>query len=482
MTEFLDWLLESTKFVSDNIWWPGIIILLFTCGVILSLATGFIQFRKLPKAVSLIARGAAGKDKKEGKGDITPFQALMTALSATVGNGNIAGVATAIFIGGPGAIFWMWLTALFGMATKYAEAVLGQVYRIENEDGSFSGGAMYYCRNGIRWKPAAKFLGAFFAIAGAVTAILGTGNMAQSNSMTLSMLEQFKLQQGTDLYFWASIAMGLIISILVGTVILGGVKRIGAVAEKLVPTMILLYFGGALTIIIMNFTMVPWAISVIVGSAFTGSAALGGFAGASMIYAIRHGVSRGVLSNESGLGSASIAHGAARTDNPVRQGMVAMMGTFIDTVIVCSLTALVIVLTGAIETGNNSIALTRAAFESQLDWFGGTVVSFGSFLFGFSTLLGWCYYGEQCIRYLLGPWVIRPYRVVFIIFLFFGAILQGRYLQIVWYIGDISNAFMAFPNLLGLILLSGMVAKLTSRALRQDIDSAWRPDEEEVKG
>ena len=481
MVEFLDWLLDGTKLISDNIWWPGIVILLFGCGVILTLATGFIQFRRLPKALSLIFRGASGKDKGEAKGDITPFQALMTALSATVGNGNIAGVATAIFIGGPGAILWMWLTALFGMATKYAEAVLGQVFRRENEDGTFSGGAMYYCRDGIRWKPLAKFLGAFFAIAGSITAILGTGNMAQSNSMTLSMLEQFKIQPGTDLYTWASIGMGALIALMVGAVILGGVKRIGAVAEKLVPTMILLYFLGAAAIILMNAARVPWAIGVIIDSAFNGSAALGGFAGASMIYAIRYGVSRGVLSNESGLGSASIAHGAARTDNAVRQGLVAFTGTFIDTIIVCTMTALVIVLSGALETGYNSVALTRAGFEMQLGWLGGTVVSFGSFLFGFSTLLGWCYYGEQCVRYLLGPWVIRPYRIVFIAFLFLGAILQGRYLQIVWNIGDISNAFMAFPNLVGLIFLSGMIARMTAKALKNGIDNPWRPDSEEVK-
>ena len=480
MIEFLDWLLDFTKSISDNIWWPGIVILLFGCGVILTIATGFIQFRKLPKALKLISRGATGKDKGEGKGDITPFQALMTALSATVGNGNIAGVATAIFIGGPGAILWMWMTALFGMATKYAEAVLGQVFRVENEDGTFSGGAMYYCRDGIRWKPLAKFLGAFFAIAGATTAILGTGNMAQSNSMTLSMLEQFKIEQGTDLYFWTSLLFGLLIATLVGAVILGGVKRIGAVAEKLVPTMILFYFIGAVVIILMNANRVPWAVGVIIDSAFNGAAALGGFAGASMIYAIRHGVSRGVLSNESGLGSASIAHGAARTDNPVRQGLVAMTGTFIDTIIVCSLTALVIVLSGGLETGLNSVALTRAGFELQLGWFGGTIVSLGSFLFGFSTLLGWCYYGEQCMRYLLGGWVIKPYRMIFIIFLFMGAMLQGRYLQIVWYVGDIANAFMAFPNLLGLIFLSGLTAKLTASALKTGIDKPWRPDMNEV--
>ena len=473
MTEFLDSLLELTKVISDNIWWPVIVVLLFGCGVVLTLASGFIQIRKLPEALKLIFKGASGKDKSEGKGDITPYQALMTALSATVGNGNIAGVATAIYIGGPGAILWMWLTAWFGMATKYAEAVLGQVFRVENEDGSFSSGAMYYCRDGIKWKPLAKFLGFFFALAGAITAILGTGNMAQSNSMTLSMLEQFKIAKGTDMYFWASIGIGLVIAVMVGAVILGGVKRIGAVAEKLVPTMILLYFGGAITIIAMNWEQIPWGIGVIVSSAFDGSAALGGFAGASVMYALRYGVSRGVLSNESGLGSASIAHGAARTNNPVRQGAVAMTGTFIDTIIVCTLTSLVIVLTGAMETGYNSVALTRAGFESQLGAVGGAIVSFGSFLFGFSTLLGWCYYGEQCVRYLLGKWVIKPYRLVFILFLFVGAVLQGRYLQIVWNLGDISNALMSFPNLVGLIFMAPVLAKITKRAMEKGLDQPF---------
>ena len=227
MTEFLDWLLAFTKTISDNIWWPVIVILLFGCGVVLTFASGFIQIRRLPEAIKLIFRGATHKDKDEGKGDITPFQALMTALSATVGNGNIAGVATAIYIGGPGAIFWMWLTAWFGMATKYAEAVLGQVFRRENEDGTFSGGAMYYCRDGIGWKPLAKLLGFFFALAGACTAILGTGNMAQSNSMTLSMIEQFNIQPGTDTYTWFTAGIGLLISVMVGLVILGGIKRIG---------------------------------------------------------------------------------------------------------------------------------------------------------------------------------------------------------------------------------------------------------------
>lgn len=481
MTEFLDWLLETTKFISDNQWWPVIVVLLFSCGVILTLASGFIQIRKLPEAIKMIFRGASGKDGIEGKGDITPFQALMTSLSATVGNGNIAGVATAIYIGGPGAIFWMWLTAWFGMATKYAEAVLGQVFRKENEDGTFSGGAMYYCRDGIKWKPLAKFLGFFFAIAGACTAILGTGNMAQSNSMTLSMLEQFKIAPGTDMHLWVSIGIGATISILVGMVILGGIKRIGVVAEKLVPTMIFLYFAGAIVIILMNWDRVLWAIGVIVVSAFKGSAAVGGFTGASLMYAIRYGVSRGVLSNESGLGSASIAHGAAKTNNPVRQGAVAMTGTFIDTIIVCSLTALVIVLSGAIETGNNSVALTRAGFEMELGWIGGTVVSLGSFLFGFSTLLGWSYYGEQCVRYLLGAWVVKPYRMVFIFFLFVGAVLQGRYVQIVWNIGDIFNAMMAFPNLVGLIILAPMLAKITKKALKKGLDKPFLITAEDVK-
>lgn len=481
MIEFLDWLLAFTKTISDNIWWPAIVVLLFGAGVILTLATGFIQIRRLPEALGLIFKGASGKDKDDSKGDITPFQALMTALSATVGNGNIAGVATAIYIGGPGAIFWMWLTAWFGMATKYAEAALGQIFRKENDDGTFSGGAMYYCRDGIRWKPAAKFLGFFFALAGSFTAIFGTGNMAQSNSMTLSMLEQFNIDQSSDVFFLSSAAIGLIISVMVGMVILGGVKRIGAVAEKLVPTMIGLYFAGSIIIILMNYDRVLWALGVIIISAFKGSAAVGGFAGASVMYAIRYGVSRGVLSNESGLGSASIAHGAAKTNNPVRQGAVAMTGTFIDTIIVCTLTALVIVLSGAMETGHNSVALTRAGFEMQLGWIGGAVVSFGSFLFGFSTLLGWSYYGEQCVRYLLGSWVVRPYRLVFLFFLFVGAVLQGRYVQIVWNLGDIFNAMMVFPNLIGLIFLAPMLSKVTKMALKNGLDKPFLIQPEDLK-
>jgi AGCS family alanine or glycine:cation symporter len=275
--------------------------------------------------------------------------------------------------------------------------------------------------------------------------------------------------------------IGLLISVLVGMVILGGIKRIGIVAEKLVPTMIALYFLGAIVIIVMNIDRLFWAIGVIVTSAFDGSAAVGGFAGASLMYAIRHGVSRGLLSNESGLGSASIAHGAAKTDNPIRQGAVAMTGTFIDTIIVCSLTALVIVLSGAIETGYNSVALTRAGFEMQLGWIGGTVVSLGSFLFGFSTLLGWSYYGEQCVRYLLGAWVVKPYRVVFIIFLFVGATMQGRYVQIVWYIGDIFNAMMSFPNLVGLIVLAPMLYRITKKAVKHGLDKPFSITAEDVK-
>jgi AGCS family alanine or glycine:cation symporter len=478
MTGYMDWLLESTKFVSDNIWWPMIVILLFGTGVILTFATGFIQFRKLPAALKLIF----SKSEGGGKGDITPFQALMTALSATVGNGNIAGVATAIYIGGPGAVFWMWLTALFGMATKYGEAALGVVFRQQNDDGSYSGGAMYYARDGIkRWPALGKFLAIFFAVAGAVTSIIGTGNMAQSNSMTLSLLEQFKVAPNTDIYMWSSIGIGLIIAIAVGLVILGGIKRIGVVAEKLVPTMIALYFGGAIIIILMNWERIPWAIGFIVSSAFNGSAAIGGFAGASVMYAMRYGVSRGVLSNESGLGSASIAHGAAKTNNPVRQGAVAMTGTFIDTIVVCTLTALVIVLTGAMDQGLNSVAMTRYGFEAELGFIGGTIVSLGSFLFGFSTLLGWSYYGEQCVRFLAGGKSVKPYRFVFITFIFIGAIMQGRYVQIVWNTGDISNAFMAFPNLIALLLLAPLLHRITKKALKKGLDEPYTVSEEDLR-
>ncbi len=438
---------------------PLMVILLLGTGILLSLVTGFVQIRRFKLAAGLVLKGAMGRDSSRGKGDITPFQALMTSLSATVGNGNIAGVASAIATGGPGAAFWMWVTAIFGMATKYAEAVLGIKYRRTAGDGSMAGGPMYYCQHGIGGT-LGRVLGVFFAFMGAIACLIGTGNMFQTNSMAVSAQQQFAIPQ------WVT---GAVVSILVGMIILGGIRRIARVAEKLVPTMIILYFLGAITIILIRIVDVPGAIALIVHSAFNPQAALGGAVGIGVQQAIRFGVARGILSNESGLGSAPIAHGAAKTNNPVRQGQIAMMGTFIDTIVVCSLTAIVITVTGAYRMGPlfqkssealNSIDMTNYAFESVIP-FGGVVVTVGSFLFGISTLLGWCYYGEKCTEYLFGLRIQNAYRIVFIALMFLGSLPSQEGIQTVVKIGDLGNALMAFPNLLALILLAREVSRIT---------------------
>jgi len=438
---------------------PVMVILLLGTGITLSFMTGFVQIRRFRVAAGLVLAGAMGKSQSTGKGDITPFQALMTSLSATVGNGNIAGVASAIATGGPGAAFWMWITAVFGMATKYAEAVLGIKYRRVAEDGTMAGGPMYYCEYGIKGR-LGRFLGIFFAVSGAIACLIGTGNMFQTNSMAVAVNAQFHVPQ------WLT---GAVITTLVGLVIVGGIRRIARVAEKLVPTMIMLYFAGALLIILIKIAEVPAAIALIVHSAFNPQAALGGAVGIGVQQAIRFGVARGILSNESGLGSAPIAHGAAKTDNPVRQGQVAMMGTFIDTIVVCSLTAIVLTVTGAFEQGPlfkpeaealNSIDMTTAAFGSVLPY-GGVIVTVGSLLFGMSTLLGWCYYGEKCTEYLFGLRIQRLYRLVFILLMFLGSLPSQAGIQTIVKIGDLGNALMAFPNLVALLLLAREVRRIT---------------------
>jgi len=363
----------------------------------------------------------------------------------------------------------MWITAVFGMATKYAEAVLAIRFRVRMEDGTMAGGPMYYCRYGIKNKALGSFLGAFFAICGGVTALFGTGNMFQSQQIALAAEQQFGIRP------WI---MGLIISVSVGLVILGGIKRIGAVAERLVPTMIVFYFLGALVVIITNIEEVPAAIALIFKSAFSPRAAFGGAIGIGIQQAVRYGVARGVLSNESGLGSAAIAHGAARTRYPVVQGSIAMMGTFIDTIIVCSLTAITIVVSGAYKqaiflAGSDGLGdsnLTVHAFNVGMpsavaDW-GGVIVVFASLVFGFTTLIGWSYYGQICFEYLFGLKVVKPYRIVFVILLFVGALFTGPWSPIVKNLGDTCNAFMAFPNLVALIFLSGVVAKVTRDAYK----------------
>jgi len=479
--EFLTSLKELILEVAEKMWgWgpeflggmPLMVILLLGTGILLTVMTGGVQIRKFTDGFKLVLAGAMGTDKSDKEdGELSPFQALMTSLSATVGNGNIAGVATAIALGGPGAAFWMWVTALFGMATKYAEAVLGVKYRRHAEDGSMAGGPMYYCEDGVGGR-LGRFLGIFFAVAGIIAALIGTGNMFQANSMAVSFTQFFvdtgMVEEGSRMMSQG--ILGIVIAVLVGAVILGGVQRIGKVAEKLVPSMIGLYFVGAIIIIIWKIADIPAAFSMIVTSAIDPQSVFGGAVGIGIMQAVRFGVARGILSNESGLGSAPIAHAAARTKDPVKQGQIAMMGTFIDTLVVCTLTALVITVTGAYKMGplfvenpeeaKRGIDMTMFAFNQVLPG-GNAIVMIGSFLFGFSTLLGWSYYGEKCTEYLFGSKVKVPYRLLFIAFLFVGSLPTAEGISAVVAVGDIGNALMAVPNLIALIFLAREVRKIT---------------------
>lgn len=470
MDPSLQFLLDLTASISNWLWSLPMVVLLFSTGILLTIKTGFVQFRNFRKAISLVMAGALGKSSEsKGDGDISPFQALMTALSATVGNGNIAGVATAIAAGGPGAAFWMWITALVGMATKYAEAVLAIQYRVKMADGTMAGGPMYYCKYGIGGKLGA-YLASFFAICGGIATLAGTGNMFQSQQIAMAAEQQWGIPP------WC---MGLFISVTVGLVILGGIKRIGAVAERLVPAMILFYFAGALSVILTNITEVPAALAMIVQSALSPEAVFGGAIGISIQQAVRFGVARGVLSNESGLGSAAIAHGAAKTNLPVVQGSIAMMGTFIDTIVVCSLTALTITVSGAYKKatflvgpdGLGDSNLTVEAFNSgmpaALAGWGGAIVVLASLVFGFTTLIGWSYYGQICFEYLFGLRILKAYRVVFVVLLFVGTLFTGPSSPIVKNLGDIGNAAMAFPNLIALLLLCGVVSRMTHKTYQE---------------
>jgi len=448
------------KEASDFIWFPVMVMLLLGTGILLTYVCRLIQIRRLLLSLKMVLRGALRKDKPDkAEGDISPYAALMTALAATVGNGNLAGVATAIATGGPGAPVWMWISGFLGMATKYAEGFFGVKFRKKNIRGEMSGGPMYYARHGIKNEKIAKFMAMFFAICGSFACLFGTGNMAQSNSMALA----FNVQFGVP--FWLT---GLVITTMVGAVIFGGIKRIGGVSERLVPTMIIFYFGGALVVILANITNLPQAIAVIFKSAFSVKAVGGAMVGTSIKQVIQLGVRRGMLSNESGLGSAAIAQSASKSSDPSKNGLIAMTGTFIDTLVVNTLTTFTIVITGMyLKTAAfgapealTSTALTAAAFDSVIP-FGGYIIAISSFLFGYSTLLGWCYYGEKCLEYIFGVRIIYPFRIAFIILLFIGANIQGVHLNIIWNIGDMANAFMAFPNLISLIMLSGMLGKIT---------------------
>jgi len=469
MNETNGWIDTAQMWVgtaSGWVWGPVLLILLVGTGLFLTVMLRGLQFRILGRALhlALIVR------KEEGaEGDISHFQALMTALAATVGTGNIAGVATAIAAGGPGALFWMWITGLVGMATKYAEAVLGVRYRVTDANGNMSGGPMYYLSRGLGGN-FGKFMGALFAVMAAIAAF-GIGNMVQSNSVADAMESSFGV---------SPLLTGLIMAVLLGLVIVGGIKSIGRVTGFFVPIMIAFYMAGALIVLAINWRGIPDIFAFVIRDAFTPAAATGGFLGATVMMAVRMGVSRGVFSNESGLGTGGIAAAAAQTRDPVSQAMVSMTQTFIDTIVVCSLTGFAIIATGAwtridpiTGEGFTGAPLTVQAFSTGLpgQW-GGYIVAIGLAFFAFSTLLGWSYYGERNMEYLFGVKSIAPYRIVFVLAAFMGAFVltldNVAGFQLVWDFADVMNGLMAFPNLIGLLLLSGIVARETREYFARD--------------
>lgn len=429
--------------VNGFVWGPVMLVLILGTGLYLTLGLRFLPVRLIPEGFKLIWQGRK-EDKQEG--EISPFNALMTSLSATIGTGNIAGVATAIFMGGPGAMFWMWVAALLGMATKYAEAVLAVKYREKDEDGNHVGGPMFYIKNGLgdNWKWLAFAFALFASIAG-----FGIGNTIQANSVSDVLEASFGIP---ELY------SGIALAILVGLVLIGGIKRIAHVAGAVVPFMALAYFTAGVIIIAINITEIPAAIGTIVTAAFTPTAAMGGFAGASVWAALQFGVARGIFSNEAGLGSAPIAHAAAKTDSAVRQGLVAMMGTFIDTIVICSITGLAIVVTGAYTSGESGAALSMLAFSKALPYVGEYVVTLGLIVFAFTTLVGWSFYGEKSVYYIFGQKAIIPFRVLWVLVIPFGSMMD---LKFIWLLADTLNALMAIPNLIAIALLSPVIFMLT---------------------
>lgn len=428
--------------INGVVWGPPMLILILGVGAFMQVGLKLMPILQMPHGFSLLAKGRQGS----GEGQISPFNALMTALSATIGTGNIAGVATAVFLGGPGALFWMWMTALVGMATKYSEAVLAVKYRERDDKGNYVGGPMYYIKNGLG--PKWAWLGAAFAIFGAIAAF-GIGNGVQANGVA-QVLE-------TNFGFNTSVT-GIVLMALTGAVILGGITRIGNVAGALVPFMAVTYVAIGLVVLILNADQLGAALGLVFTHAFTPSAAEGGFAGAAVWAAIRFGVARGVFSNEAGLGSAPIAHAAAETKGPVNQGLIAMLGTFIDTIIVCSITGLAIIASGVWTSGESGAALTSLAFETSLPGFGGYVIAIALSIFAFTTIIGWSYYGEKCVGYLLGAKVLVGYRVLWIAMIYFGATAD---LGFIWLLADTLNAMMALPNLIAIALLSPVVFKIT---------------------
>ncbi|MDD6569225.1 sodium:alanine symporter family protein [Acidaminococcus timonensis] len=441
--------LDVLNAIDSFVWGPPLLVLLVGTGIFLSFRLGFLQVRHLPRSLKLIF-----KAENKGEGDIDSFKALCTALAATVGTGNIVGVATAIKAGGPGAILWMWLAAFFGMATKYAEGCLAVKFRTVDDKGQISGGPMYYIENGLgrAYRP----LAIAFAFFGVLVAYFGIGTFAQVNSI----VQITQLNAGIPVEYTA-----VVLTILVAAITLGGLQSIAKTASKVVPAMAIIYMASTLGFLVIFADKVPGAILEIFYDAFHPTAAVGGFLGASVLFAMRNGVARGVFSNESGLGSAPIVAAAAKTKWPAEQGLVSMTGTFIDTIIICTMTGLVVVISGLWKGDLNGAALTNAAFLQAYPHFGGYMLMVGLVLFAFTTILGWNYYGERCMEYLVGTKGIMPYRIVFIILVGCGAFLK---LEAIWILADIVNGLMAIPNLIALLGLSGVVVAETKKYLQHE--------------
>ena len=436
-------MLELLKSIDAFVWGPPLLILLVGTGIYLTIRLGLLQVARLPKAFQLIFT----KDK--GHGDVSSFAALCTALAATVGTGNIIGVATAIKVGGPGALFWMWMAAFFGMATKYAEGLLAIKYRSKDANGAVAGGPMHYILLGMgeKWRP----LAIFFALAGVLVALLGIGTFTQVNSITESIQNTAQIDPAIT---------ALVLSVFVAIAVFGGLKSISKVSTAVVPLMAIVYILGTLIVIFFNIEKIPATLALIFTSAFSPAAAVGGFAGASIRMAIQNGVARGVFSNESGLGSAPIAAAAAKTNEPVEQGLISMTGTFIDTLIICTLTGLTILVTGVWSGDLNGVALTQSAFSTIFSNLGPALLTIFLVLFAFTTILGWNYYGERCFEFLFGVRFIWLYRVVFVVMVLLGGFIE---LDMVWIIADIVNALMALPNLIALLVLSPVVISETRK-------------------
>ena len=440
---------EFLESVDNLIWGPPLLILLVGTGIYLTIRLKLLQIFKLPLALKYVFGKDEEANDKDAKGDVSSFGALCTALSATIGTGNIVGVATAIKLGGPGALLWMWLAAFFGMATKYAEGVLAIKYRVKDENGEMAGGPMYYIEKGL----GLKWLAKIFAVLGVGVAFLGIGTFAQVNSIASGLKDAFNVP------LWVT---AIIVTLAVALVTLGGIKRISKVSEAIVPFMAVLYIVGAVIVLLCNFSAIPEAVSIIFKSAFNPKSALGGAAGITIQMAIQKGVGRGVFSNEAGLGSAPIAAAAAKTNSAVRQGLISMTGTFFDTIVICTMTGLAIVITGSFSGELEGAALTTASFTAGLpaaiNFIGKYIVNIGLVFFAFTTILGWNYYGEKCMQYLAGIKSILPYKIIFIALVAIGPFLS---LDLIFVIADIVNGLMAFPNLVGLIGLRKIVIQET---------------------